>query len=203
MHNEELLTAPSRLGFLIWIKGLLAAGSAKVSTHNGRVIELNTQVSSCFALGRRRQNNTPIISCDYSITPYLFSLFIQKVAVDMSGGIYLIYGRENMVLALKLKVSTKRLLMVNLENMLARGKGSSIDFYSHYADEKNKEAHMSKVLHKAELVKISDISEIIPKNTTEGLYYTGLLEEQTGGYDIYDPDNFDKFMGEGYENSEK
>ncbi len=180
---------------------MLAAGSAKVSTHHSSIIELNTQVSSSFALGRRRVNNTPIISCDYSITPYVFAMFISRVAVDESGSLYLMYGRGKNVLTLKLKVSKRRLLMINLESMLLRGQGSSIDFYSHYFDEKNKETHQSKVLHKAELIRIKDVSEIIAKGDTSAHDYTALLDSHVdgdGAFDIYDPDNFDNFMGEGY-----
>lgn len=199
MQNEDLLTATSKLAFLVWVKDLLSGGGAKLSLINESIVELSAQASSYFSLGRRKLNNTPVISCDYSITPYVFSVPIKQVVMVGDDALYLVYGANAPAFALKLKISSKRQLMLNLEQILNRGQGSTIDFYSHYTDEKNKEVHFSRILHQSELIRVKEITEIFPNTKSTTTDYNDMLDEQSKGrFDIYDPDNFDNFKGEGY-----
>lgn len=191
MTDENTLKASGRVALFIWIKSLLVSGEAKVDKKNPSIIELSSSASACFALGRRKENNTPIISADASISMFLFSYNILEIVFEDENGMYIVFGIDVPVFALKVRISTKRRLMLNVSELKLRNKGSSIDLYSHLTNEAARTSHLSRVLHRVHFRFTTSIYDVMPIMDDGGHSYLGILtSEVDDNFDLTDPEHF-------------
>ncbi len=192
MNDENTLKSSGRVALLIWLKTLTVSGDATVDKKHPAILNLSNVASGCFALGRRKDNNTPVISVDASIAMFLFSYNILETVFDDVGGLYLVFGTDVPLFAVKIKMSSKRKLMLNVAELKLRNKGSCIDFYSHVTNEETKQVHFSRVLHRAHFRFTDSVYDIMPVKEDDSHDYLGLLQSHIpDDFSLTDVKNFE------------
>ena len=176
------------------MKNIVSTGDASISKKNWNVIELKRMPTELFGFGRRHENNTPIISVDKSIMPFIYSYNIIGCYLDDAGSVYISYGIDVPLFVIKLRCNKKRSFVLSPEFMQEREIGQSVDFYGHLVTGDN-EFELTRVLHRCPMRLINDISDIIPEDRVKTYQYSSLIDEHyEGEFDIEDPKNFENFI---------
>ena len=182
MSELDISMIPSKTMLVIWLKQLVAAGLATFENQSGKVISLSSSTSNGFAIGFFTNNLHPIIAAPENMSPWFQTLDIYKIYTSSEDhGIYIAMGEDEAEFYIKVKSTKDRITVMTPKKNINTDLISMVDIASYKIDDDGF-IHLSRTVNRVEVVEISSIDLLIPKQHTDKTYFCGVDETNEDGW---------------------
>ncbi|PSU89771.1 hypothetical protein [Photobacterium kishitanii] len=178
MNTLDIGALPSKVMFAIWLRQLIATKKAKFTKKSKKVIELGSFASGHFAIGRKKDNNHPIIAFPTQMMPWFASLDIRGCIVTKDNGIYLGFGRESAEFYIRISSNAFRTKALLPKEEVSDDLTRTVDFHCYYVN-KDDSIILSRSLNRTEIKEIDNISSIVAEEIEQDFSYlnNSLIED--------------------------